>query len=83
MITHPYTAHCMGACSAKGERGLFSPSLSRPPFNHQPNYTVLPMAMAMRARCKPEMAPIRSRSERELFIDNLLVRIHFIIVMIR
>ena len=28
LTTSPYIAHCMGACSAKGEWGLFSPSLS-------------------------------------------------------
>ena len=28
LITYPYIAHCMGACSAKGEWSLFSLSLS-------------------------------------------------------
>ena len=28
LIAHPYTAHCMEACSAKGECNLFSLSLS-------------------------------------------------------
>ena len=27
-ITYPYVAHCMGACSLKGERSLFSLSVS-------------------------------------------------------
>ena len=43
LITSPYVAHCMGACSAKREWSLFSLSHPPPPFTHNPNHTVLPI----------------------------------------
>ena len=42
LITHPYIAHCIRACSAKGAWSLFSLSL----FSLSPLYTVLPVNRA-------------------------------------
>ena len=39
LITSPYVAHCMEACSAKCEWSLLSLSLSSPPCTRKPNYT--------------------------------------------
>ena len=56
-----------------------------PLYTHFNNYTRLPWYKI--GGRSPSLVQIEGRSdggaEKELFIDNLLVRIHFIIVMIR
>ena len=50
-VTYPYIAHCMGACSAKGEWSLFSLSLSLSSLS--PLYTVLPIVQENSSKCCP------------------------------
>ena len=54
-----------------------------PPLLHPPFQRVLELFADTGARKRgPELAAFLTR-EREFFIDNLLVRVHFIIVMIK
>ena len=54
-ITYPYIAHCMGACSAKGDWSLFSLSLS--------------LARSLRAHCAqpPSVRPARESSSLKTY----------------
>ena len=58
LITYPYIAHCMGACSARGEWSLFS--LLNSLSSLSPLYTVLPIVHRARFFSGPRMETLPS-----------------------